>query len=125
MGSVDEEFLAEFKHRIVQDDSITYEEKVVRNEAQTIGVIRETGRCHLFLVGRCPGGEVALALNKRSECPELGPVGSLLISPDFSTQASVLVVQQYNGQVPLNLASELEESLDKDTDSTESGLNMT
>ncbi|KAL6174783.1 hypothetical protein ACLB2K_051429 [Fragaria x ananassa] len=126
VGSVDEEFLAEFKHRIVQDDSITYEEKVVRNEAQTIGVIRETGRCHLFLVGRCPGGEVALALNKRSEFPELGPVGSLLISPDFSTQASVLVVQQYNGQVPLNLASELEEeSLDKDTDSTESGLNMT
>lgn len=109
VGSIDEEFLAEFKHTIAKDNSISYEEKVVRNDAQTIGVIREIGRCHLFLVGRSPGGEVALALNRRSECPELGPVGSLLISPDFSTSASVLVVQQYNGQVPLNLASDMDE----------------
>lgn len=102
MGSLDEEFLTEFKQT-----TITYEEKVVRNDAQTIAAIREVGRCNLFLVGRTPGGEVALALNRRSECPELGPVGSLLISPDFSTSASVLVVQQYNGQVSLDLASEI------------------
>ncbi|KAM2075308.1 hypothetical protein ACFX1T_038210 [Malus domestica] len=110
-GSVDEEFLTEFKQKTAMDDSITYEEKVVRNEAQTIAVIREIGRCHLFLVGRTPCGEVALALNRRSEWPELGPVGSLLISPGFPTPASVLVVQQYNCQVSLNLASEMEEEL--------------
>ncbi|KAM1128342.1 hypothetical protein ACFX14_038179 [Malus domestica] len=110
-GSVDEEFLTEFKQKTAMDDSITYEEKVVRNEAQTIAVIREIGRCNLFLVGRTPCGEVALALNRRSEWPELGPVGSLLISPGFPTPASVLVVQQYNCQVSLNLTSEMEEEL--------------
>ncbi|XP_021820503.1 cation/H(+) antiporter 18-like [Prunus avium] len=109
VGSIDEEVLAEFKQKISKDNSIMYEEKAVRNNAQTITVIREVGRCNLFLVGRTPGGEVALALNRRSECPELGPLGSLLISPDFSTSASVLVVQQYNGQVSLNLASEIEQ----------------
>ncbi|KAM1850947.1 hypothetical protein ACFX13_015068 [Malus domestica] len=109
VGSVDEEFLTEFKQKIAKDDSVTYEEKAVRNEAQTISMVHEIGRCHLFLVGRTPDGEVALALNRRSECPELGPVGSLLISPDLSTSASVLVVQQYNGQVSLDLPSEMEE----------------
>ncbi|ONI07284.1 hypothetical protein PRUPE_5G111600 [Prunus persica] len=119
VGSVDEEVLAEFKQKISKDNSITYEEKTVRNNAQTIAVIREVGRCNLFLVGRTPGGEVALAINRRSECPELGPLGSLLISPDFSTSASVLVVQQYNGQVSLNLASEIEEeSPERDREST-------
>jgi hypothetical protein len=45
-----------------------------------------------------PEGQVAASLNVKSDCSELGPVGSLLTSPDFSTSASVLVVQQYHSQ---------------------------
>ncbi|CBI34422.3 unnamed protein product, partial [Vitis vinifera] len=48
---------------------------------------------------------------RRSECPELGPLGSLLASTDFSTAASVLVIQQYHGSVSPNLALDLEEGL--------------
>ncbi|KAK8610030.1 hypothetical protein V6N13_026574 [Hibiscus sabdariffa] len=95
--------------RIQKDDSVRYEEKAVRNVTETIAAIRGAGHCNLFLVGRMPEGELALALRRRSECPELGPVGSLLISPDFSTTASVLVIQQYNGYISPNLASEMEE----------------
>ncbi|KAK8498978.1 hypothetical protein V6N11_037744 [Hibiscus sabdariffa] len=103
-----EEFLLQIR-RIQKDDSVRYEEKAVRNVTETIAAIRGAGHCNLFLVGRMPEGELALALRRRSECPELGPVGSLLISPDFSTTASVLVIQQYNGYISPNLASEMEE----------------
>ncbi|KAK9282889.1 hypothetical protein L1049_011114 [Liquidambar formosana] len=88
-GSLEEEFLAEFKKKISDESSIKYEEKAVRNAAETIDVVREFARCNVFLVGRMPEGEVvealSPALNGRIECPELGPVGNLLISPDFST----------------------------------------
>jgi hypothetical protein len=97
-GTGDEKFLAEFKQKILNNNSIKFEERFVRNAAETIDAVREVGRCSLFLVGRVPEGQVAASLNVKSDCSELGPVGSLLTSPDFSTSASVLVVQQYHSQ---------------------------
>ena len=94
-GSGGEKFIVEFKQRFLKDSSIKFEDRVVRNAAETIEVILEYSRCDLFLVGRMP--EVATLIEK-SDCLELGPVGSLLTSPDFSTSASVLVVQQYHSQ---------------------------
>lgn len=115
LASVDNDFLAKFKQNKAEDNSTKYEEKSIRNTEQVIAVIREIGHCNLFLVGRMPAGELALALSNRSECPELGPVGSLLTSPDFSTTASVLVVQQYNSLVPQNFSSDTGyESTDRD-----------
>lgn len=93
--SKDDEFLTEFNEIHSKDSSITYEEKFVRNVVETVGIIRELNRCNLFLVGRMPEGELALALNGNSECTELGPIGGLLTSSECSTMASVLVVQQY------------------------------
>lgn len=116
-ASMDEEVLSEFKLKTShRDGSVRYEERLVRNTAETIAVIREVSRCNLLLVGRMPDGELALALSTRSDCPELGPVGSLLTSLEFST-ASVLIIQQYSDRVFMNLASELEEdSPDKGSD---------
>ena len=94
-GSGGEKFIVEFKQRFLKDSSIKFEDRVVRNAAETIEVILEYSRCDLFLVGRMP--EVATLIEK-SDCLELGPVGSLLTSPDFSISASVLVVQQYHSQ---------------------------
>ncbi|KAJ4711971.1 Cation/H(+) antiporter like [Melia azedarach] len=116
LRSADEEVLSEFKLKVEQDCSLRYEERVVRNTEETIAIIREVSRCNLLLVGRMPVGELALALNRGSDCPELGPVGSLLTSREFST-ASVLVVQQYNSRVTLNLSSKMEEySPDQDSE---------
>ncbi|KAK9276473.1 hypothetical protein L1049_006006 [Liquidambar formosana] len=98
-GSVDEDVLSEFKRKLSENDSIRYEEKVVKNAGDTLAAVHEFSRCSLFLVGQMPDGEVALALSTKSECPELGPLGSLLTSPDFSTTASVLVVRQYCSRV--------------------------
>ncbi|CAA2938512.1 cation H(+) antiporter 18-like [Olea europaea subsp. europaea] len=107
--SEDEEFLAEVKEKVSNDSSIKFEEKMIKDAQETIDVIRSYSRCNLFLVGRMPEGQLVAAFNRRRECPELGPVGNLLISPDFSTTASVLVVQQYRSQLPLESLNSLKE----------------
>ncbi|XVE57990.1 hypothetical protein DITRI_Ditri04bG0134000 [Diplodiscus trichospermus] len=95
-GSADERFLMEFKSKISKDDSsISYKERVIGSSTETIEVIREFSRCNLFVVGRMPESQVTEKLNAKSDCPEIGPVGCLLTSFEFSTPASVLVVQQY------------------------------
>ncbi|XP_042951668.1 cation/H(+) antiporter 18-like isoform X1 [Carya illinoinensis] len=105
LGSGDEKLISEFKKKILNDTSIKFEERIIRNAAETIDAIREFSRCNLFLVGRMPEGKVAASLNVKRDCAELGPAGSLLISPDFSTSASVLVVQQYHSLRVLNSVS--------------------
>ncbi|KAI3468658.1 hypothetical protein Pfo_025321 [Paulownia fortunei] len=97
--SNDEVFLAEFKQKVSKDGSIRFEERMVSNSAEAVDAMRTYNRCNLFLVGRMPEGQLVAALNKKNECPELGPVGNLLISPEFSTITSVLVVQQYRSQL--------------------------
>lgn len=92
----DDDFLTEFKDTHSKNASIAYEEKSVRTVAETIAITGEFNKCNLFLVGRKPEGEIALALNGNNESPELGPVGCLLTSSEFSTTASVLVMQQYS-----------------------------
>lgn len=110
--SPDEDCLSELKQKTIKDDPIKYEEKVVRNAAETIAAIGEVGFCNLFLVGRTPGKFfVPLPLDRRSEYPELGPLGSLLASTEFSTTASVLVIQQHRGSVSPNSALDHEERL--------------
>ncbi|KAJ7944995.1 Cation/H(+) antiporter like [Quillaja saponaria] len=98
IGSSDERFVAEIKQQIPNNSSIKFEERAIKSAAEIVDVVRLFSRCNLFLVGRMPEGQVAAALNIKGECPELGPVGNLLTSPDFSASASVLVVQQYHGQ---------------------------
>ncbi|XAR55106.1 hypothetical protein NMG60_11030501 [Bertholletia excelsa] len=127
--SIDEKFLSEFKLKMPRDGAIRYEERLVTDALETVEVIHEHSRCNLFLVGRAPEGELVMAWKGRGECPELGPVGSLLVSRNCSTTASVLVVQKYRGQVPLQSLGSVreegeelgsvrkeEESLERDSD---------
>ncbi|KAL0329990.1 UNVERIFIED_CONTAM: Cation/H(+) antiporter 18 [Sesamum radiatum] len=95
--SNDEVFIAEFKQKVSKDGSIRFKETAVSDAAEAVDVIHTYNRSNLFLVGRTPEGQLVGALNTTRECPELGPVGNLLISPEFST--SVLVVQQYRIQL--------------------------
>ncbi|XP_052171751.1 cation/H(+) antiporter 18-like [Diospyros lotus] len=122
--SEDEEFLEKFKQEVSEDSSIKYEERTVINGAEIVEVIRENSRCNLLLVGRMPEGQLVASLTgNNSGCPELGPVGGLLASPEFSTTASVLVVQQYHSQLsPAALASlkgEEERSPESDSEVTD------
>ncbi|KAL8498588.1 hypothetical protein ACS0TY_021793 [Phlomoides rotata] len=117
-GGPDDEFLDEFKKRVSEDGSIKYEEVAVSNGVELVNVIRSYNRCNLFVVGRMPEGEVVASLmNKKSECPEVGPVGNLLISPEFKTTASVLVVQQYRSQLTGRSLASLKEEYSSEDDS--------
>ncbi|XP_031485923.1 cation/H(+) antiporter 19-like [Nymphaea colorata] len=89
----DEEFLVDFKASLLSSDSIDYLEKEVKGKAEIVAAIKEHIRCNLILVGRSARCD---PLTERTDSPELGPVGSLLVSPEFPMSASVLVVQQYN-----------------------------
>ncbi|KAF2297907.1 hypothetical protein GH714_005005 [Hevea brasiliensis] len=93
--SADKTFLAIFKKNS-DDDSVKFEEREVNSAKEIVEVVKAFSRCNLFVVGRMPEGPVAATLTEKVEWPELGPVGNLLTSHDFSTSASVLVVQQYN-----------------------------
>ncbi|XP_077218498.1 cation/H+ exchanger 19 [Tasmannia lanceolata] len=95
--SADDEFIKGFRKDVSvgENSSISYEEKVVGSKEEIISVLRGMNRCNLFLVGRKPL-TATLSTNKSNECPELGPVGSFMASSEFSTTASVLVIQQYD-----------------------------
>ncbi|GFP92602.1 cation/H(+) antiporter 18 [Phtheirospermum japonicum] len=113
----DDEFLVEFKGKVLDDGSIKYKEIVVSDVVGTVDVIRTYSRCNLFLIGRMPEGQLVTGLNKKGECPELGPVGNLLISPEFKTTASVLVVQQYRSQLTGDSLASLKEEYTTDEES--------
>lgn len=93
----DEETLAEIMGS--KNQSMSYEEKVVGGKADIVAALKTMSKCNLFLVGRLP--PVAPLVDK-TDCPEMGPVGSLLASSEFSTTASVLVIQQNNPSASLH-----------------------
>ncbi|XP_047328606.1 cation/H(+) antiporter 18-like [Impatiens glandulifera] len=114
----DEEFLDEFKQSVKKDGMVTYVEKEVGSASEAVEVINEHNRCQLLVVGRMPEGELAVAFkNTKNECRELGPVGGLLTSPEFSTTVSVLVIQQYRSQLSGYSLASLTEEDDNDEES--------
>ncbi|XP_016450484.1 cation/H(+) antiporter 18-like [Nicotiana tabacum] len=119
--STDEEFLADMKQKSTGDGSIIFEESTVKDATETIEAIRAYKKCNLFLVGRMSEGQLVSAFDTKTDCPELGPLGNLLISPEISTTASVLVVQKYRSELPQDSLNTLNEgaSAKGDDDETE------
>ncbi|PKA61815.1 Cation/H(+) antiporter 15 [Apostasia shenzhenica] len=97
-SALDDEYITEFRLQYVSDNSVVYAESVAANAEETVALLRTLvdGGHDLYIVGKRSGDESPLTagLTDWSECPELGPIGDLLASPDFSVQVSVLVVQQ-------------------------------
>ncbi|KAF8095478.1 hypothetical protein N665_0332s0058 [Sinapis alba] len=90
---IDEEFLRESMNDPRGNESLAYEERVVESKEDVNATLKAMSKCNLFIVGR--NAAVASLVNS-TDCPELGPVGGLLSSSEFSTTASVLVVQGYD-----------------------------
>ncbi|KAK7363372.1 hypothetical protein VNO77_05513 [Canavalia gladiata] len=84
------EFLSVCKNK---QETIKYEERLVGSKDDVETVLNEMNKSNLILVGRMPS---VAPLVTKSDCPELGPVGSYFASSHFSTVTSVIVIQQYN-----------------------------
>ncbi|KAK8959241.1 Cation/H(+) antiporter 15 [Platanthera guangdongensis] len=96
----DEALMSIFISRTLPTGRAAYVEKYVRNAAETVTAVcaMNSKMYSLFLVGR--GRERASPLTRGmsewEECPELGSVGDLLASSDFTGSGSVLVTRHYN-----------------------------
>ncbi|XP_062181518.1 cation/H(+) antiporter 19-like [Phragmites australis] len=93
--ATDDAFLEDFRAKVADgNESVQYEEKAVGGKADVVEAIKAAGRCNLFLVGQ--GTPCVPLVDRSTDCPELGPVGTYLALPEFSTVASVLVMKQYD-----------------------------
>ncbi|WOL10513.1 hypothetical protein Cni_G19270 [Canna indica] len=93
--AADEAFIGDFRSRVLPSNAtIKYDDKVVGGKTDVIAGIKALGRCNLFLVGQ---STATAPLTRKIDCPELGPVGNYLASPEFeSTSSSVLVIKQHD-----------------------------
>ncbi|KAF0934501.1 hypothetical protein E2562_025607 [Oryza meyeriana var. granulata] len=94
----DEEFMADVYARLVVPGHVEYTERYVSNGAETVNSLSSMMRAYsLFVVGK-GGGAAGMTSGMggllEEECPELGPVGEVLASDDFTVCASVLVLHQ-------------------------------
>ncbi|MED6225358.1 hypothetical protein PIB30_092917 [Stylosanthes scabra] len=94
----DDEYFAQFYENHVVGGRILYIEKHLTNAAETFSTLRSLkGLYSLVIVGREGGVNSILTrgMNDWQQCPELGPIGDVLSGPDFSTNMSVLIIQQH------------------------------
>ncbi|XP_072989610.1 cation/H(+) antiporter 28 [Typha latifolia] len=95
----DDEYFTKFYQRYVLNEEVGYMEKHVGGGAELVVTLQSLeGQYQLIVVGRGKERNSVLTdgLADWAELPELGPVGDILASSDFSVTASVLIVQQHD-----------------------------
>ncbi|XP_020256388.1 cation/H(+) antiporter 15-like, partial [Asparagus officinalis] len=96
----DEVFIANFFNRFVVNGAVTYVERTVGTSSDFIKMLSSMEQIYsLYIVGRKvqgPAARLTAGMSSWEENPELGSVGDLLASSDFSLNGSVLVIQQFD-----------------------------
>lgn len=96
---LDDDFLNKFKISTVNDNSVSYKELELNDEEETVNAIKEldSNQYDLYMVGKGRGmmSPLTAGLADWCECPELGPIGDLLVTSEFESAFQILVVQQY------------------------------
>ena len=97
---LDDEYISIFRLTAVNNsDSISYSEINVHNGEDIPAILNEIDKigCDLYIVGQgnCRNSKVFSNFLEWCECLELGVIGDILVSNDFGSRSSVLVVQQY------------------------------
>ncbi|XP_051150334.1 cation/H(+) antiporter 15-like [Andrographis paniculata] len=96
---LDDDYLSTFKSATIKSNSISYCELVLNDEEEAIKAIKSMDEHEhdLYMVGRGRGmlSPLTSGLADWCDCPELGPIGDLLVTSEFESKFSVLVMQQY------------------------------
>ncbi|XP_022634753.1 cation/H(+) antiporter 15-like [Vigna radiata var. radiata] len=97
---LDDEYINTFRLIAVNNnDSISYSEIDVHSGEDIPVILNEIEKfgCDLYIVGQgnCRNSKVFTNLLEWCECLELGVIGDILVSNNFGSRSSVLVVQQY------------------------------
>lgn len=95
---LDDDYITKFRNNTADSNSVLYQELVLNDEEETIRAIKSMDTDHdLFIVGRGRGmsSPLTAGLADWCDCPELGPIGDLFATSEFSSPFSVLVMQQY------------------------------
>ncbi|ONK80087.1 uncharacterized protein A4U43_C01F13760 [Asparagus officinalis] len=86
--------------RFVVNGAVTYVERTVGTSSDFIKMLSSMEQIYsLYIVGRKvqgPAARLTAGMSSWEENPELGSVGDLLASSDFSLNGSVLVIQQFD-----------------------------
>ncbi|XP_038704652.1 cation/H(+) antiporter 15-like [Tripterygium wilfordii] len=93
----DDDYINEFRFRTMSDKNITYVEKVSNSGEETVATIKTMFHdFDMYIVGRGEGfiSPLTSGLSEWSDCPELGPIGDIIVSSGFAQQATVFVIQQ-------------------------------
>ncbi|KAL0418785.1 UNVERIFIED_CONTAM: Cation/H(+) antiporter 15 [Sesamum radiatum] len=97
---LDDDYLGKFKIATLNNKLISYYELVLNDEEEAIKAIKsmDEQEYDLYLVGRGRGmiSPLTSGLADWCDCPELGPIGDLLVTSEFESLFSVLIVQQYD-----------------------------
>ncbi|KAH6773550.1 hypothetical protein C2S51_011954 [Perilla frutescens var. frutescens] len=100
---LDDDYLGKFKMATASSRSIRCFDLVLNDEEETIKAIKSMDEHNhdLYLVGRGRGmaSPLTSGLADWCECPELGPIGDLLVTSEFESSFSVLIVQQHTESV--------------------------
>ncbi|KAI3953007.1 hypothetical protein MKX01_028699 [Papaver californicum] len=99
--NLDNEYFASFYEKQVALRKVGYLEKHVGSGKEIVSILKLLENQHsFFIVGR--GGRgcritsfLESGVGDSEESPDLGPIGEILADSDFSTTASVLVIQQH------------------------------
>ncbi|KAK8937901.1 Cation/H(+) antiporter 28 [Platanthera guangdongensis] len=95
----DEEFFAWFYDRYVAGEKgVGYMEKQVSSGEDTMAALKGVeAHYQLFVLGSGKDrlSSLTAGMNEWAEFPELGPIGDVMASSDFSVSASVMVIQQH------------------------------
>lgn len=99
---LDEDYFDKFKMATTNNKAIRCFDLVLNDEEETIKAIKSMDEHYhdLYIVGRGRGrgssSPLTTGLADWCDCPELGPIGDLLVTSEFESKFSVLIVQQYN-----------------------------
>lgn len=94
---IDDDFINEFRFKIMFEEHVSYQEKTVNNGDELMECVSSNySDSDLYIVGRRDGVKSKLTreLSEWSDSPELGAIGETLITTQATEHASVLVVQQ-------------------------------